>query len=160
LDGAAALPCRVCYVMTDLSSANIDFWRRHEKLQRFVALAQLDFARFDARSDRALRLEMSVAVLVPAAGPHHLPVLGEDFVDGIEHGLFKVKDGGLDAYWVSLRREEPAQSAIALDWQTHPCARNHYDDPWYDALLRDYAGRLDDGATFLFPIAAMRCFDA
>lgn len=152
---------RFCYVMTDVSEANIAAWRDHPKFHDLIASGRLDFARFDAGRDVALHLEVSGRTLRAGGLPTPMIVIGNYFVDGIEHDLFTVGDEGLAEVCVRLATgTAPGKQPLALDWRARPCASDVYGESRYDALLRDYARTLGRGDHALFPIAAMRCFDA
>lgn len=154
-------PARFRYVMTDISEANIAAWRGHPNFRRCIDHGMLDFARFDAGRDDALHLEISGKTMDTGSSPAPMVVIGNYFVDGIEHDLFTLGDEGLAEVRVRLATETvQGEQPLTLDWQARPCASDFYGEPRYDAILRNYARTLDAGGHILFPIAAMRCFDA
>lgn len=137
----------VTYVMTDVSPANIDFWKGHERLQPFVQRGALDFAAFDAGQDET-----------PLFDPGPLVVIANYVFDGIEQDLFEVKDGALYECRVCLSGEESAHDA-ALEYSLHACSDSYYQSPNWNAILAEHARALTDTA-FLFPVGAFRCLES
>ena len=52
--GVQTIP--LCYVMTDFTASNIEFWQKHSALADFVQSGLLDFAQFDFEKDDHLHL--------------------------------------------------------------------------------------------------------
>ena len=136
-DGAG----QVRYVLTDVSRANIDFWRGHPSFQKFVAQGRLDFARFDAEADDSIRLEHSGATIAPGyARP--LIVIANYVFDGIAQDAFVVENGRLHECQAIVDEGTPIDSspsariaAIGVNYQPQPARPDYYDDAAWNALL-------------------------
>ena len=157
----------VCYVMTDISEANIQFWEEHEQLRPYVARGQLDFAYFDACRDTALQLRHGGRGLSAGTVGQPLVCIANYVFDGIEQDVFEVADGTLYACLVRLTDQEGRPLTTTdregieqarLEYQRQPCAPHHYKDPHRNDLLALYKEQLDD-STFLLPTASFTCLE-
>ena len=92
----------VCYVMTDFTQTNIEFWKKHPALNEFVESGLLDFAQFDFENDDALHLIHQDRVV--ARGDIHQPVVvfANYLFDSIVTDVFRVSDGRMEEALVSL----------------------------------------------------------
>lgn len=153
----------VCYVMTDISQANIDFWRGHPVFARFIADGRLDFARFDADRDGELRLQVSGRIIAPDRRCGRLAVIANYVFDGTTQDLFQLEAGRVRELIVRIAAGDdpdaaPAQriAALRLDHRATACRRDRYADTGWNALLARYGRELARGAV-LFPSGALGC---
>ena len=51
------------YIISDFVDKNIDFWKNHDKLTRYVEKGLLDFAYFDAVKSNEIKLEISNKII-------------------------------------------------------------------------------------------------
>lgn len=151
------------YVMTDVSEANIAFWRTHPDFARFIANGRLDFAHFDVETDTALTLEVSGQRLHPHAPAAALAVIANYVFDGTTQDLFAVKDGELaellveaDALSMVETGSEDPLDIPALSYRAVPCPPDRYTDMAWNGLLARYKRSLGQGA-FLLPVGAFSC---
>ncbi len=159
----------VCYVMTDISEANIQFWEAHEQLKPFVAQGKLDFARYNPMEDDALALRQSGARLTANTLEQPLLCIANYFFDSVEQDIFEVRDGQLQQCLVALGDKQNGEalsygeqrpiSNTRLLYRTHPCGDTPYEDPHWNQLLAQYREQLTDGTTLLFPTAGLRCLE-
>lgn len=155
---------RVRYVMTDFTEANLRFWQAHASLRPFVDQGLLDFALFDAERDREIRLLVSGVTLSPGALRNPLGVIANYVFDGIRQDAFSFEGGQIHERLVTIAAPEPVAdptepdllSQLEISFTTRPAPLDYYGEPALDAVLRGYAARLD-GATILFPCAAIQC---
>ncbi|MCP4562443.1 MAG: hypothetical protein GY873_38655 [Bosea sp.] len=154
----------VCYVMTDISQANIDFWRGHPAFARFIANGTLDFARFDAERDSELQLQISGRTIAPDRRCGRLAVIANYVFDGTTQDLFQVEAGRLQELLVrnaggdDVHGAAPAEhiAALRFAYRAVSCRRGRYAEASWNALLARYARELAQGA-FLFPSGALGC---
>jgi hypothetical protein len=140
------------YVMTDVSRANIDFWRGHERLRPFVQSGMLDFAQFDPLLDREMRLEVSGAALNADTVDGPVLAIANYVFDSIEQDLFEIEERMLYECRVAVQGD---LESATLDWRPQPCSsETRYPDPLWNRLLEGYKHALPDGA-FLFPTGAL-----
>ena len=165
-DGWANHP--ICYVMTDISEANIRFWQNHEQFRLFVAQGVLDFAMFDALSDRSLTLRTSGHTIGAETQRQRVVAIANYVFDGLPMDVFEVKNGRLYECLVSLTPEQNQQIAdqgphqlhsMALTYQTRLCNPRHYTkNTIWRKLLRYYAAHCDHTA-FSLPTGSWRAMD-
>jgi len=149
--------------MTDFAEKNLEAFRRHPSLARFVEAGVLDFALFDAERPGPLRLQCSGETLAPGSLRNPPVILANYFFDGIPNDIFSVKSGELLETRVTLTSAQPEPdlldpdllARLTMSFEHHPGAPD-YEDPDANAILEEYRERLAE-ATFLFPCAALRC---
>jgi len=154
---------RIRYVMTDLAESNVELWRGNPRLRPFLDSGILDLACFDAARDTELRLAVSGRVLAPGAS-RPMVVIANYVFDSLPQDAFRVEDGRLCESLVTVtprRRETDPDdpdllSRVDLSFRHEPAASESYGDSDLDALLDDQCRRLP-AASFLFPVAALRC---
>lgn len=160
--GPAAAGWRL--IMTDLAERNVAFWCDHPGLRPFVERGVLDFGRFDVEHDREIRLACAGETLGPGSFINGLVVLGNYFFDGIPLDVFQIESGKLLESLVTVTSsdterdlEDPAVlGRVSLSFTSRPTtAEGYYEDPAFDAILRDYQRRLADTSVH-FPIAGLR----
>jgi hypothetical protein len=159
-------PRPLVYVMTDFTDANVSAWREQPQLAALAAEGVLDFARFDAESDRTLQLQVSGRTLSPESPVSPLVVIANYAFDSIVADAFQFKNRQLHECLAVVRSsvnepdpDDPAiLSRVALSYLTRPASIDYYDDPRWNGILRDYLERLDDTAIG-FPIGALGACD-
>ncbi|MFY0563508.1 tetratricopeptide repeat protein [Archangium lansingense] len=158
----ASLP--FCYVLSDFTESNLQFWQSHGSLQPFVEQGVLDFALFDAEKDGEVRLRRAGRTLEPARLSRPLVAIANYVFDSIPHDAFAVKDGQLHECLFS--HGDAALDGTNPEWfqevlpafRSRPIGPAYYPEPGFNALLARYASRLGN-STFLFEVAALRCLD-
>jgi Putative S-adenosyl-L-methionine-dependent methyltransferase len=155
------------YVMTDVSAANLTFWRAHPQLQPFFEAGVLDVARFDAERDEALHLEVSGLTLSPGAGARPLVAIANYVFDGLPQDAWLLQGGVLHELRVTLTApagtgdgSDPAllgDVEIGLDHVAVAGAPEV--DPALGRLVAEYRETLGEGA-FQLPTAALGCVRA
>lgn len=165
------LNLKIRYIMTDIASANIEFWRTHPYLQRYIDRGMLDFAFYHhAEQSGSLSLILSGETLSADTLVNPLILIGNYFFDTIPQDLFMAKDGKILEGRVTLSVEENEQTkklshtdpAIINHLKTHfdyvPIADvDHYypDSPELNTILRSYA-QMFDNIPILFPEGAFK----
>ncbi|MDI3288794.1 tetratricopeptide repeat protein [Polyangium sp. 15x6] len=155
---------KIRYVMTDFTESNVRFWQTQPSLRPFVDQGILDFALFDAEQDHELRLLHAGVTLSPGALRNPVGIIANYIFDGIRQDAFSFAGGQMQERLVSLTAPEPAPDptrpdllrTLEVSFTERPAPLDYYGEPALDAILRGYAARLD-GATLLFPCAAIRC---
>lgn len=155
---------RIRYVMTDLAESNVELWRGNPRLRPFLDSGLLDLACFDATRDTELRLAVSGRLLVPGAAVNPMVLIANYVFDSLPQDAFRVEDGRLCESLVTVtprRRETDPDdpdllSRVDLSFQHEPVEAGYYGDADLDDLLLDQCRRLP-AASFLFPVAALRC---
>src|SRR5262249_26531472 len=123
----------------------------------------LDFAVFDPTEEDSLRLHRSGGRIGPGglAGP--VAFLANYFFDTTPHDCFAVERGALQECCPRITCEGPRPeegepdllSRISIEFDRRPADPEPYDDDDWNAVLRGYAGRLDD-TVLTFPVSVLR----
>ena len=158
----ARIPFR--YIMTDLAERNIDHWRSHPKLRRFIDDGILDFARFDVGTDREIRLRCSGEVIMVDDPCANLAVIANYVFDSVPQDAFHVKDGRLYETLITLTLSDAhpnldspgALAGAAASYDHGPARDDYYEDADWNGILASYRDRLAD-CSFQFPTAALTC---
>jgi tetratricopeptide (TPR) repeat protein len=160
--GLEEVPFR--YVLTDFTERTLEYLCSHPWLRPFVDAGILDFARYDAESDRAIRLLQSGQVLSPESVKNPVVVLANYFFDGIPQDVFAVRHGRLHELLLTLSSPRPEPDPddpsilerVKLSYDEEEVSTEYYEEPVWNRILRAYQQRLPN-TTFSFPSAALRC---
>src|SRR6185369_7466119 len=137
--------------------------RAHPSLRSLVAAGVLDFARYDAGSDLAIRLG-SGEVLAPGSLANPMAVLANYVFDALPQDCFFLQeDGELAQGLVALVSPQPEPirddpellDRLEIHWSRRPVAGEPYGEPDLDRLIASYREHLS-GAALLFPVGALR----
>jgi tetratricopeptide (TPR) repeat protein len=162
---------KICYVMTDVVTTNIEFWKVHPYLQYFIQNGLLDFCYYyHGQTENELHLIHSGRTLSKETVKNPMVILGNYFFDTIPHDIFRVKDKVLEEGQVTLSMERTEETEkLALD---DPAVIPHLKytinyvpvdpkTPYYpkdeeaSRVLQSYAARYEN-IPFLFPVGAFQ----
>jgi hypothetical protein len=149
------------FVLTDVSSASVDFWQRHPQLAPFADLGVLDFARFDATRDTGCQLVRSGETLDPASSQQPLVVIANYVFDSLPIDAFRVRHGRLERGLLRFTEADlPCHSLEAANWRydyepTASGGATYPDDAELAALTDEYAAGVHE-ARFSIPIGGIR----
>ncbi len=154
------------YIMTDLASDTITYWRQHRSLIPFVEQGVLDFAQFDAVTGKELKLVQSGDVIQPGDLQQPLLVVANYFFDSIPQELLYIEDRKIFECRVSLELPDAAveQSAtdrmekVALAYHYHRAAEYEHKSFPYHEVIELYKQKLDD-SHILFPTVGIACLE-
>jgi hypothetical protein len=154
------------YVMTDVSRANIAFWRTHERFKPFIADGRLDMTMFDVEADieQAPELRRCLAGPAPHSGARPLVVIANYVFDSLPQDLFRMAGGHLQQGLATIGDEASPGTAeerikrLRLDYTWQECPPDLYDERGWNVILRHYLEALPDGA-FLMPVGALACLE-
>ena len=159
------------YLIADLAPANLDFCRKHPKLQPFLEQGQLDFVRFDAVTDGQLHRLHANVTLTAETLRNPLVVLANYFFDSIPQDVFTVRGGQLYESLLTLHYPTSAPAlddpeldsgtffkALTLAYTDRPVTTDYYGNAELDSILANYAANLTD-TTVMFPTVGLRCLD-
>ena len=154
---------KFCYVMSDFTQANVEFWKSHPDINRFVQQGLLDFAIFDVENDDEIRLLESEHVISSQSLHNPLIVVANYLFDSVVSDVFHVKDGQLHESLVTMRTTKnnmasgrPKQwESVKVSYEDRPVAGNYYSDPLFNKVLMSYEQDLENGA-FFYPVGSLR----
>lgn len=166
------MPFRICYVMTDIVEANIEFWKKHSYFKSFLKEGFLDFAYYDHTDKKnGLDLVYSGNKLTADVLRNPLLVIANYFFDTIPHDIFCVKGHVLYEGRISLSYKKTKESKIlsTTDPSIIPHIIHHVEyfpvestepfdieDPEYSKILKSYAQEYENVPYFLFPVGAFQ----
>ncbi|HEY5959687.1 MAG TPA: SAM-dependent methyltransferase [Polyangiaceae bacterium] len=155
------------YVMTDVSPANLAFWREHPQLRLYFDAGVLDVALFDAERDESLQLQISGETLEPGNSRRPLIVIANYVFDGLRHEAWLMKEGVLHESRLTLTAancesdgSDPALlHSLDASFEHVPVQGAFEVEPDQAFLVAEYQQLLGDGA-FQIPCAALSCIRA
>jgi len=169
--------CRMCeqasfsvpefvYVLSDLPSGNMSFWREHPRLKPYMEQGLLDIACFDAERDTELHLQASGRVIGPQLLEQPMVLIANYFFDSIPQDLFRFYEQQAYTYTVDLPEPEMAESFDPAAWLKQAELRGRYDEMppamyeerEFNAILQQYRERLNDSHVY-FPVVGLRCLE-
>lgn len=154
----------IVYVMTDISEANIQFWREHPQLRTFVDAGQLDFAYLDIIESNEIKLLVSGRTITEKSLDTPLAVIANYVVDSIPHDLFSVKNGQLHERLVTHNVLTGSSAIDQIVRQTEfnyceqECSTNYYANKYWNDILSEYCQDQSD-LEFSFPVGGLQTLD-
>jgi len=153
---------KLCYVMSDFTEKNIEFWRQHQKLQDYVEQGILDFAQLDLEQDCEIRLQARDIVLKEGSVKNPMIVVANYIFDTLRTDIFTIQNNKLFESLVTLNTPSSnCHNNQPKDWQkvdvkhvSVEVTKPYYNKAYYNDVLTTYLGHLND-THFLFPIAAL-----
>ncbi len=169
----AAKNIQICYVLTDISEENINFWREHPKLQPYFQSGVLDCAYFRHNQKEPIHLLVHQRLLDPESVKNPLILLANYFFDTIPQDFFRASETGLEEGRIALatkneqgelhtpQDESPAQiNQLTFDYSFAPIADLHhyYSNPLWNRVLEE-SFESYKGLSFLLPTGAFEVID-
>jgi len=153
---------KLCYIMSDFTEKNIEFWEQHESLKTYVEKGILDFAQFDLENDAEIHLRRSGITLKKDSIKNPLIVIANYIFDTLRNDVFKVSEGKLFESSISLSttkhnlaENKPKDwEKIKIENQEKEIENNYYDNEIYNKILETYQTHFTE-TYFLFPIMAL-----
>ena len=97
-----------CYVMTDFTENNIDYWKQHAALRPFIDRGCLDFAVFDTEADTYIKL-LKNNVTISAQSLHTpLVVIANYLFDSVFIDVFHIENKAINETQVKLELDDIA----------------------------------------------------
>lgn len=135
------LPVRVCYLLTDYSQTNVDYYNSHECLMEFREEGLLRTQAFDAENGE-----------LPDLGRNPIFCIANYLFDTLSHDGFRFSNGEISEILCSVGDEGKVK------FHFHPLSGPAYGRDTYDATLEFYRKQL--GQTSVpFPIGPIRCLE-
>ncbi len=161
LESAGMSDVTFCYVMSDFTKHNMQYWESHSTLKPFVESGLIDFAMYDMEAERPITLVKKNIRLAPEVLVNPLTVFANYIFDTISHDSFAVHEGKLYELLLTLSTDEAnmennrpvSMEKIAVDYSVHEIKNAYYGDPHLDNILEIYKKSLKE-SSFLFPIGS------
>ncbi len=163
---AIALP-PFCYILSDFTESNLEFWQNHPRLQPYLSKGWLDFALFDAENSSELFLQSAHITIQTQTLSQPLIVIANYFFDTIPQELFWVENQNISHCLLSLATEsDPSEldtaqliNALKLRYDYEEAKLPIYaQESILNDLLETYCQELDC-THLLFPHIGIRCLE-
>ncbi len=161
---ALLTPMPFCYVLTDFTQSNLDYWRSHPYFQAFFDSGVLDLALFDINRSEQLTLQLSGRAITAGSLQRPLVVIANYVFDSVPQDLYYFDGRESRQCTVMLLADEdpnalaPAEllAHLAYAYDYRPLAETPYQEPYLQQLLATYQQTLSE-THLLFPAAGLRC---
>lgn len=149
---------KFCYVMTDFTNSNLQFWESHAQLKPFIEQGILDFAIFNLETDDRLHLQHQKIDLMPQSLSNPPIVVGNYIFDTIMHDAFYCKKGVLHEGLLTLKAN-PSDlrngklkklESLQTEFSTRELTSDFFEDPLLNEILVHYKNNLKE-SNFLIP---------
>ncbi|MFC4304423.1 tetratricopeptide repeat protein [Cohnella boryungensis] len=152
------------YVLTDFTTSNLEFWRRHPSFERYWSEGLLDMALFDAQQTEEITLLLSGTTLRANSLGSPLVVIANYVLDSLPQDLYYVHKGTLSHCLVTLETAEPVDESepaqalkkVKARYLRRRCTEPPYPEPELASLLDRYSASTDNGY-LLYPAIGLRC---
>ena len=153
---------RFCYVMTDFTLKNLEFWDQNEQLKPFIEKGYLDFGILNMTLNKGVHLEKKKFTLNKGKCKNPIMVVANYIFDTIPHDAFHFDNGQISEALIDTGT--PADnimgdsvddlSQLITNFNHSPCSTNHYDDETMNQVLEYYQNTMEK-TTLLIPTGAM-----
>ena len=156
-----------CYVMTDFTQHNIDYWSQQSCFKPFLEQGMLDFGLFNMETDDQIELVNSKVVLQQGTVTNPIIVFGNYIFDTVANDAFKAQEGVLHELLISVSTsmenidgsEVKSLDGLEHQFSTSPINKlDYYGDVALDAVLKFYQEQINKGH-FLIPITGLRALN-
>jgi len=152
-----------CYVLTDFTQSNLDFWKSHVQLKHFFEKGVLDYALYDACHPENIHLKKSNRVLSESTIENPLIAIGNYFFDTLPCDVVQMGSDGLKNGLVSIRTPQKnlengcvkLLKDLIIEYRFEEIPSTYYTDPFIQLTL-SYMLEKMSGTTMLIPIVALK----
>ena len=154
----------IVYVMTDVSEANIEFWRNHPQLKPFVDQGVLDFAYLDVLEEHPIHLLNSGKKITPGSLSTPVAAIANYVIDSIPHDLFCIENGQLKERKVRYQVNTTSGDIDDIvrntdfEYEEDPCRSDYYENKDWNKILASYF-KLTGNLNFSLPVGGLRTID-
>jgi hypothetical protein len=154
-----------CYILSDISSDNIDFFIQHPQLQSYYDHKQLDVAYFDALTGDSIDLLIGKRKVDVASLDTPLTIVANYFFDSIPFDLFKFKKGKIKESLIKIETDKSFADAndidlkdIELQYFYEEIVFPFYNDTVLDNILAEYQSQVNESFV-LYPSEGLKCLN-
>lgn len=156
---------QVCYIITDFTESNLNFWKTHPAFSNPLRQQEIDFSLFDLENPQPLFLVHRQEPCPAFKNP--LILIGNYIFDSVKHDLFRSTQGIVKACHIntSIPKEDYDLEAktlvnlknIAFEHQFHAPQEKHYSED-IKPLLHFYREHFPEG-DFSLPSTGIQCLN-
>lgn len=148
----------ICYVMSDFTKHNVQYYETHPALIPFIEKGMIDFAIYDLETEKPITLLRQNVRLSPEVLVNPLTVFANYIFDTVSHDSFTVHEEKLYELLTNISTEENNiehgkpidMEKLTVEHTVKEAKANYYNDPHLDNILALYKTALKD-TSFLFP---------
>lgn len=152
-----------CYIFSDFTQRNPDFWKQHPSFQTYLADGSIEIALFDMMQQEDILLQISGKRINANSLTLPLVFIANYVFDSIPQELYYTMNGSCHTCLVSVFiNRDPAGLSAAEVLEEISCKydynanENHtYAEPWLNQVLTIYSEHILQGF-FFFPEAGIR----
>ena len=158
---------KLCYIISDFSEKNRDFFSSHPNFQKYVAEGSLDFAYFDLHKRNSIYLDKRQKELSSDDFKNPLIVCANYILDSIKTDSFYVDDRyklnanliNIKARANNLKDNVPVRlNELLVEFSAKAIGPDHYEEKIYNDILSEYNQQLKK-QSFNFPTQTFRLID-
>lgn len=147
------------FVMTDIAEKNVQSWFAHPAFKPWLDNGTLDFAVFNAMSDKEIKLQHSGLVLKPGDSKRPIFMICNYLFDSLSHDAFQIRNHKLHEVQIKIDSDADwatyfAKAKFSFDYL--PVDTNYYEDPTLNKILAYYCQNLETGS-FVLPVGGIDC---
>lgn len=166
---------KLCYVLTDFTESNVNWWRNQPQLRHYVRRGVLDFAVFNAEHDTTVHLMERDIKLEPETNQSNIVAIANYLFDSLSCDVFQVNGSELHQGLVTSRLITEDHESKLDQLLANPnvvdkiqyhfiyepvSATDYYPNELWCTLLSQYRSLFEGRKqTFFFPIGAFRCIE-
>lgn len=149
------------FVMTDVAPRNVESCMQHPAFKPWLETGTLDFAVFNAMSDKQIQLKHSGAILKPNTLQKPIFMLCNYLFDSLSHDAFQVKNGSLYETQIKIRSDADWNDYFTkaeFSFEHITAKPDYYADPILNKILQHYMTTLPEGS-FMIPVGGIDCIN-
>ncbi len=156
---------RFCYIMSDVTRNNINYYEKHPALLPYIEKGLIDFAIYNMEVEKPITLLRQKIHLDAKTLQNPLVLFGNYLFDVISNDGFTVHDKKLYELLISLKtvtsnlkdNRPIGLDKMKTDYHLREVKSKYYPDPVLNEMLEEYKTGLHE-SSFLFPIGAFHAF--
>ncbi|CAA6800652.1 MAG: Unknown protein [uncultured Aureispira sp.] len=155
-----------CYVVSDIVTDNLNFFKNHPQLQTYFEQGLLDYAYFDAVESTSIQLRYSKMLIEVNSLQQPILAIANYFFDSIPNDLFFVQNNTISSCSIAIDSNIDPKGAEAVTllknikarYQNTPLSSDFYSNAIFNEILEDYKGTLSNSYLF-FPQKGFECLN-
>lgn len=155
-----------CYILSDIVTDNLDFFKNHAQLQVYFEQGLLDYAYFDAVKTTDIHLKYADISINPQNLNQPIVAIANYFFDSIPNDLFFVNNKTISTCSIALNSSIKPQSlnastllkTLQITYKTTPLPDLYYTNTTSNTILEAYKNTLTN-TYLLFPQKAFECLN-
>lgn len=155
-----------CYILSDFTQNNVNFWKSHKMLQPYFDKGILDIALFDAEKDTDIYLQRSGTHITPQSQKQPILIIANYFFDTIPQDLFYFKNSSISQCLISLSTDiNPSDLSeaqlfekVKITYDYIKCDSSFYENEIFQDIINVYAEYFKE-SFMLFPHVGLCCIE-